>query len=152
MKAVFEDGTEVTGSMLIGAYGPRSSIRSLLVGPDHAKINPIDFPTTHCFTSYSRERALFLRSATHHPLHQVASHPDGYYSWFGLHDATDANSPESWVFWYYISYPEPRDFENKKTVAEHVAHKKAMAAQFVDPWKSSFEWMPEDTTTAYYGN
>ena len=151
VKAVFEDGTDTTGSMLIGTDGPRSSIRSILVGPDTAKPTPIDFATTMCFTSYSRERALFLRSAPHHPLFQIAPHPDSYYSWLGLHDASDSDHPESWVFWHYISYPEPRDFENTKTVAEHVAHQKAMGAQFADPWRSSFEWMPDNTTTAWYG-
>lgn len=151
VKAIFEDGTEVTGSMLVGSDGPRSSIRSLLVAPDSAKPTPIDFATTMCFTSYSRERALFLRSAPHHPLFQIAPHPNGYYSWLGLHDASDSDHPESWVFWHYISFYEPRELENKKTRAEHVAHQKAMAAQFADPWRSSFEWMPDDTTTAWYG-
>ncbi len=151
LKAIFDDGTEVTGSMLIGADGPRSTVRSLLVGPDQAKPTSIDFATTHCFTSYPRDRALFLRSAPHHPLYQIAPHPKGYYSWLGLHDASDPDRPETWVFWHYISYAEPRDFDNKKTVAEHVAHQKAMGAQFADPWKSAFEWMPDDTTTAWYG-
>lgn len=150
VKAIFDDGTEVTGSTLIGADGPRSSVRSLLVGPDRAEPTPIDFATTICFTSYSRDRALFLCSEPHHPLFQVATHPDGYYSWLGLHDASDPQHPETWVFWQYISYPEPRGFENTKTAAEHVAHQKAMAAQFVDPWRSSFEWIPNDTTTARY--
>lgn len=150
VKAIFDDGTEVTGSTLIGADGPRSFVRSLLVGPDRAKPTPIDFATTICFTSYSRDRALFLCSEPHHPLFQVATHPDGYYTWLGLHDASDSEHPESWVFWQYISYPEPRDFENTKTVAEHVAHQKAMAAQFVDPWRSSLEWIPNETTTARY--
>lgn len=154
VKAIFDDGTQVTGSTLIGADGPRSSVRSLLVGPDNAKPTPIDFATTIFFTSYPRDRALFLASEPHHPLYQVATHPDGYYSWLGLHDASDPSRPESWVFWGYISYAEPRDFINTKTLPEHVAHQKALAAQFVDPWKSAVEWIPDDddimatTTTA----
>lgn len=52
-KAIFEDGTEVTGSILIGADGPRSIVRCLLIGPDRAKPTPIDLATTHCLTSYS---------------------------------------------------------------------------------------------------
>ena len=151
VKATFKDGTEAMGSMLIGADGSRSTIRSLLVGPDKSKPSPIDFATTVCFASYTRERALFLRAPPHHPLYQVAPHPDGYYSWLGLHDASDPDRPETWVFWHYISYPEPRDLDNKKTLAEHVAHQKAMAALFADPWRSAFEWMPDDTTTAWYG-
>ncbi|CAD6577869.1 MAG: hypothetical protein ASARMPRED_008435 [Alectoria sarmentosa] len=118
VKAVFEDSTEVTGSMLVGADGGRSLIGSLLVGPGIAKPSPIDFASTIWFTKYSRDRALFLRSAPHHPLFQIAPHPDGYYSWLGLHDALDPNHLERWVFWHYISFPEPREFENKKTVAE----------------------------------
>ena len=151
VTAIFKDGTQVTGSMLIGADGPRSCVRSLLVGPDRAKPTPIDFATTMCMTSYSRDQALFLRAAPHHALHQIAPHPDGYYAWLGLHDASDADRPETWVFWHYISYPEPRDYENEKTAAEHVAHQKAMGAQFADPFKSAFEWMPDDSTTAWYG-
>ena len=133
VKASFDDGTEVTGSMLIGADSPGSSVRSILVGAERAKPTPIDFATIMCFTSYSRDQALFVRSAPHHALFQIAPHPKGYYSWLGLHDTSDSDHPERCVFWHYISYAEPREFENKETVAEHVAHQKAMAAQFADP-------------------
>ena len=55
VKASFDDGTEVTGSMLISADSPGSSVRSILVGAERAKPTPIDFATVMCFTSYSRD-------------------------------------------------------------------------------------------------
>ena len=152
VKACFEDGTEVTGFMLAGADGARLWVRSLLVGSDVAKPTPIDFAASvylKTCSRRSRQRALFLRSEPHHPLSQIVPHPDGYYSWLGLHDASDSKHPENWEFFQYISFPEPRELENNQAVAEHVAHLEAMAARFADPWRSSFEWMPDDIMTAW---
>ena len=150
VTALFEDANEVTGSMLVGTDGPQLSVRSHLVGSDNAKPTPIDFATMICATQYSPERSLFLRSAPYHSCFQIASHPDGYYSALGL-DASDLHHAESWTFTHYISFPEPRTLENKMTLAEHVAYQKAIAAKFADPWRSSIKWMPDNTTTAWYG-
>lgn len=149
VTAKFSDGSEVVGSMIVATDGPHSAIRSLLVGEDAAKVTPIDIASTICSTKHTREHALFLRSQPHHPLYQIGAHPDGYCAWLSLHDGDDVDHPENWTFTHYISFPEKRDLVNNWTMREHVAHQKELARRFVDPWRSVFEWMPDDSEVWY---
>lgn len=149
VTAKFADGTEETGSMLIGCDGPHSVVRTLLVGPEEAKVTPIDFASTMCFTKHTRDHALLLRAQPHHPLYQVAVHPAGYCAWLSLHDGDDVDHPENWTFFHYISFPEPKDLQNTRSNAGLVAQQKELAKHFVDPWKSVFEWMPDDHPVWY---
>jgi 2-polyprenyl-6-methoxyphenol hydroxylase-like FAD-dependent oxidoreductase len=149
VTARFTDGTEDTGSILIATDGPHSKARTLLVGEERAKVTPIDFASTMCFTKHTREHALFLRSPPHHPLYQVGPHPKGYCGWLSLHDGDDINHPENWIFFHYISFPEPKHEINHRTNREHVLHQKELAKHFADPWRSVFEWMSEDTPVWY---
>ncbi|KAL8816920.1 MAG: hypothetical protein Q9223_004149 [Gallowayella weberi] len=151
VTAHFEDGSQDTGSMLVGTDGPHSSTRAILVGNDRAKCTPIDYAATMCFNKLPRDKALFLRSDPHHPLFQCAPNPAGTFAWLGLHDAPDPSDPESWVFFHYISFYEPRGVIPKKSPAEHIAHQKELAKEYADPFKSAFEWLADDNTTAWYG-
>ncbi|KAL8714642.1 MAG: hypothetical protein Q9220_001591 [cf. Caloplaca sp. 1 TL-2023] len=149
VTARFADGTEDTGSLLIGTDGAHSTMRTLLLGAETAKTTPTDFATTMCFTKHTRERALFLRDKPFHPLYQVSPHPNGYFGWLSLHDGDDVEHPENWTFFHYISYPESRDVENTKTDAEHLAYQKELAKSFCDPFRSVFEWTPDDSPVWY---
>ncbi|KAL8763881.1 MAG: hypothetical protein Q9194_007236, partial [Teloschistes cf. exilis] len=147
----FADGSQDTGSMLIGTDGPHSTTRGILVGTEAAKCTPIDYAATMCFNTLPRDKALFLRSDPNHPLFQIAPHPAGTFAWLGLHDGSDAN-PENWVFFHYISYPEPRDVTSKhKSTADHIAHQKSMGDKYADPFKTAFDCLPHDHTSAWYG-
>ncbi|KAL2802741.1 FAD/NAD(P)-binding domain-containing protein [Aspergillus granulosus] len=125
VTARFTDGTADTGSILIATDGPHSRVRTLLVGEERARVTPIDFASTMCFTKHTREHAIFLRSPPHHPLYQ------------------------NWIFFHYISFPEPRHEINHRTSREHVLHQKELAQHFADPWRSVFEWMSDDTPVWY---
>ncbi|KAL9599940.1 MAG: hypothetical protein Q9219_003502 [cf. Caloplaca sp. 3 TL-2023] len=152
VTAHFADGSHDTGAILVGTDGPHSSTRSILVGADTAKCTPIDFAATMCFNKLPRDQALFLRSDPHHPLFQCAPNPSGTFAWLGLHDAPDPSDPESWVFFHYISFPEPRgQILKTKSTADHIAHQKELAKEYADPFKSAFEWLADDSTTAWYG-
>lgn len=147
--ARFADGTKDTGSLSVASDGTHSTVRELLVGAEKVKVTPTDFATTMCFTKHSRERALFLLSTPFRPLYQVAPHPNGYFGWLSLHDDDDVDHPEKWTFFQYISYPEPRNVENNKSMAGHLAYQKELAKEFCDPFRSFFEWTPADSSFWY---
>ncbi len=151
VTAYFADGSQDTGSILVGADGPHSATRGILVGEEKARCTPIDYAATMCFNKLPRDKARFLRSDPHHPLFQCAPNPVGTFAWLGLHDAPDPEDPESWVFFHYISFYEPRDSISTKTPREHIQHQKELAKEYADPFKSAFEWLADDNTTAWYG-
>lgn len=152
VTAHFADGTEDTGAILVGSDGPHSATRSILVGAETAKCTPIDYAATMCFSRFPRDKALYLRSDPYHPLFQCAPNPSGTFAWLGLHDVPDPSDPESWVFFHYISFPEPRDQTSKdKSTAEHIAHQKQLAREYADPFKSVFDWLADDSPMAWYG-
>lgn len=146
VTAVFEDGAHVTGRLLVGTDGSRSTVRNILLGPEKALLTRLPFSATFVQASYTREQALFLRSF--HPLYVAADHPDGYFAFFGLQDAPEVDKPEGWTFFFYISWNSSleRQDEERKTFGnkERLAQVKEKAKSFCEPWKSAFEWVPED--------
>lgn len=150
VTAKFADGAEDTGCLLVGSDGPHSSVRTLLVGAENAKTTPIDYATLMCYSSLPREAARALRSEPYHPLFQPIVHPSGYFAFLCVHDASDPDRPEDWIFQHYISFFEPRDFVSTKSLAEHVRHQKQLAREFCDPVKTLYESMADDITTASY--
>jgi 2-polyprenyl-6-methoxyphenol hydroxylase-like FAD-dependent oxidoreductase len=144
ITAKFADGTSVSGSLIIGADGPRSTVRSLLLGPSAAP-NPLPFVATYIQAKYTKEQALFLRSF--HPLYLAGVHPDNKFCFFGVQDAPDPEKPEDWTFFFYISFQssvaeqmEAKTWPNEK----HLAKAKGYATTFCEPWKSASAWLPDN--------
>ncbi|KAF2705137.1 FAD/NAD(P)-binding domain-containing protein [Pleomassaria siparia CBS 279.74] len=152
VTAHFHDGTSATGRTLVGADGARSTIRKCLLGPDHAAINRIPYAATFIQRRFTKEQALFLRKF--HPLFLASAHPDNRFAFFGMHDALDADDPSTWTFFFYISWQsslEEQDATAGWKDAQRLAQQKQFAKKFCDPWKSAYEWTPDDAPVWYVG-
>ncbi|TVY36531.1 FAD-dependent monooxygenase, partial [Lachnellula occidentalis] len=152
VTAVFEDGEQITGRLVVGADGSRSTVRKLVLGPDLAAPLRLPYVSTFVQARYTREQALFLRS--YHPLYIAAIHPDNMFAFFGLQDAPAVDKPEDWTFFFYISWNSPLEeqLEEAKTCGnrERLAQVKSLAKGFTEPWKSAFEWVADDQPAWYF--
>lgn len=97
---------------------------------------------THvCYKDASK--AEFMRRL--HPIMYHGVHPKGYWLFLAIQDVPDPNDPATWVYqmqctWKKSTEPDTRD-EDITNLEMH----KQRADMFGEPFKSGFQWMPEDT-------
>ncbi|RAK75050.1 FAD-dependent oxidoreductase [Aspergillus fijiensis CBS 313.89] len=145
------DETSLTAKIVIGADGARSTIRQLML-PQTGQIRPLPYCATFVQARFSAERARFLRQF--HPLYLAGINPAGQFAFFGMHEVEDPDRPESWTFFFYISWQSTYQ-EQERTAdwsnAQRLTQVKEFARQFADPWKSAFQWLDDDHEVWYMG-
>ncbi|KAL2867223.1 FAD-dependent oxidoreductase [Aspergillus lucknowensis] len=148
--AFFRNGPSITASLIVGTDGARSATRRLLLGPELGSIRTLPYCATFVQARFTAEQARFLRQF--HPLYLASINPAGYFAFFGMHDAPDPKRPETWTFFFYISWHSPLE-EQKATSswtnAQRLKQVKEFATKFTDPWKSAFAWIPDDHEVWY---
>jgi len=74
ITAYFEDGSNYSGSVLIGADGAKSKVRELIMGEEQAKSSSVDIVLYNVNVCYGdAEKAKAIRAV--HPVNHVALHP-----------------------------------------------------------------------------
>jgi L-2-hydroxyglutarate oxidase LhgO len=93
----FADGEVATGMMVVGADGPHSKIRELLLGVEAAKATPLPAAMFRAHVCYHDAEKIRYILDSMHPIFSVGCHPDGIVLFNTISDVPDEDKPDDWV-------------------------------------------------------
>jgi len=142
VTAHFTDSTAVTGTLVLGSDGPSSAVRSVLVGPEAAKVTPLEITHSIMQVCYNdAAKAKHVRSVS--PVFSFAVSPSNVSNFITIQNVSQADKPETWVFTLVVvkaGFPDPTLDD-----AGRLRILKEQCAGLVEPWRSSVLWIPDDT-------
>ncbi|KAI9036624.1 uncharacterized protein KD926_001637 [Aspergillus affinis] len=136
--AIFEDGSMVSGTLLIGADGPRSTVREFAMKSiEKAAVTRFPIFHTNMTASYDADKARFLRQRF--PTSYLALSERSFHAF----QSNGPDNPASWVFHlamaWFIDGDEPSSY------AERLRLIRQRAQTLAEPARSAFVWLPDDT-------
>lgn len=157
LTAHFTDESMYYGDVLVGADGPKSKVREILLGAEKAKSTPLDIVYNMSIVKYNdaKEALHVLR----HPQNSFGYNPNGTFSFLAsmnpmsmsisltdhdpVQDMPDPKRPETWTFQVGSSWKGQRD--TSLSNEERMTRVKKAARELSEPFRSANLWMPDDT-------
>jgi len=135
----FADGSQESGSLLIGAEGAHSFTRKYLLGEEEAKLVDSEVVATFALAKLDRETATNLRKL--HPRYTIAFHPNGTFFFTSIQDST-SEDPADWVWMLTQTWETemPTLLEGPALLADW----KEKGSHFGSPFKEIFTGINED--------
>lgn len=141
VTAVFEDGSSILGSVLIGTDGGSSMVRRFAVkSPKLAEAEVLPFNMVNLTTTFPAEQAILIRSKIH-PVADIGMHPKGMYFRLNILDIVDPEKPETWEFQLLSTWPYSQG-GRLDSPEKRFEMFKSLAKDWCDPHRSAVEWLP----------
>jgi 2-polyprenyl-6-methoxyphenol hydroxylase-like FAD-dependent oxidoreductase len=144
VTATFQDSTTATGTLIVGADGANSVLRTLVFPNDEGKAQQIPYGGVNMHLCYhDADVARFIREAFT-PIQAIGAHPKGYWLWLSIQDAPDPDKPEDWNFQLQWTW---KTSASTAALAELDLEKlKFEAGQvFGEPYRTAWLKIPEGT-------
>ncbi|KFY77573.1 hypothetical protein V499_03086 [Pseudogymnoascus sp. VKM F-103] len=138
VTAIFADSSRAVGSLLVGADGAHSAVRTCIFGPEKGRASSVPYSAVNICVKYNdAEKARFVRQL--HPIMAMGIHPDGHWLWISIQSVPDPNDPATWSFQLQTTSHKGKDD------VMSLENLKKKAATFAEPFRSANLWIPEGT-------
>lgn len=142
----FANETQYTGTVVCGADGWRSAVRSELFGIEKAKATPMS-GVVHMSAAFSyRDAKIAQQVRSGHPVFSFELHPD-LFCFVSIQDAPDPAAPAEWGFYLLLSWLGEKD--TTLSNAERLALVKQKAASIAEPFRTAVQAVPDDVVMTY---
>ncbi|KAL8738246.1 MAG: hypothetical protein Q9181_000926 [Wetmoreana brouardii] len=145
VTAQFEDGTAVTGSIVIGAEGANSKVREYLLGPEQAALQELPILGIGAVESPPADISRKIREIN--DLYFVSYHPEGVCAFMALHDVPDSNRPETWKWMYSLTWNDKTAKREQPVGPEAIKQEWTFwAEKLAEPFRSAYLTVLPDAT------